>query len=179
MSEEDEVTQAIRRLDSGDRHDVEFEFAKTVRTLVVNHRIPIDHAYVALIFAVARGHNFEIRTGNRWFDAEFRQGLEYYAAVSNRFEGMPARAALLGEYHILSLVPAVRDDLIACDSAIEAILPLNALIEGADSGNLASQNALIIAETSPMTAQNIREFINEEIIEKSWYKARRSSSADS
>src|ERR1700720_2710932 len=150
MSEEDEVREAIRRLDSGDRHDVKFEFAKTVRRLVLDHKIPISHAYVALIFVVARGHNFEIRTGNRWFDDEFRQGLEYYAAIPDRFEGMPARAALLGEYRITTLVPAVRDDLIACGSAIEAILPLNALIAAADSGDLASQNALVIAQTSPM-----------------------------
>jgi hypothetical protein len=172
MPDKDEISEVLRRLSGREQADDKFEFAKIVRRLIIDRKIPLDHAYEAVTFAVAQGHNFEIYTGNRWFDEAFRHCLEYYATAGNRFDGIPARAGLLAEYKVLTLVPAVRDDLIASHSAIEAILPLNALMDIADSGESASQDALIIAGSSPMTEEYVREFINDEINRKVWYKAR-------
>jgi len=172
MQENDEIEGVLRRLGGPAEPDDGYELAKAVRRLIVKSAIPPDRAYDAISFAVAKGHNFEIYTGNRWFDDEFKEGLEYYSKLSNRFEGVPARATLLGVYRITALITAVRDDLIASERPLEALTPFDALVEGADAGNTSCQNALVLAMTSPMTEEFTQQFISECILNKPWYRDR-------
>src|SRR5450755_1280478 len=157
MHENDEINQILLRLNSPSQPDNNIEFAWAVRRLIIERKIPPNHANLAISFAISSGHNYVIYTGNRWFDNEFKAGLEYYANLPDRLAGVPARAALLGIYYVTSLIPTVRDDLIASISPLEAVTPFDPLVDGADAGNISCQNALILAECSPMTEEFTRK----------------------